>query len=890
MGGMFHGGSVAAALVAALAMAVLPTSATATPDHGPAPQSSRLLDGRAHGRDAISLLGDHLEEAAARNDTTPKHLARVLSDDPSAWVDTQGRLFYVERDASPAPVTAAASPPAPAPYADTFHLHSRPGADRVIYLDFDGATVENTAWNTDQARVGGVDLDNGFYPGIPVSSDADLDVVQDVWARVSEDYAPFEVDVTTEDPGAAALRRSNDADTTYGVKVVVTSSDEARTRLCGSCAGLAYIGVFDKITTDARPDLYSPAWVFASSGVGVSAQGMADAASHEAGHTLGLEHQGSSLDGSYAKGNALWAPIMGAGYKGVVQWSNADFADATSNQDDLAVIATYGVQPVSDDHGDDRMTATPLRGGDGVTATGTLGTRTDQDVFRVDRGCAGTLQADVTPVALGPDLDLQLSLLAADGAAVDSSAPATSPMGSYPDARATGMDAHLSDAVTSGTYYLVVDGGGQAGSYSDYGSLGRYSLHVTGCATDPVTATAPWRPLDVTSDEVLSSWAVDLRWQPPSDDGGAPITRYVVTRDGNLLATLPADARSYRVTGLHGVTAYTFGVRAVTSVGAGAAATVTRTTSVFPPGPPTGLSAGPSSTQAGVATLTWTAPTDLNGNDASLLSYWIAQSGLDSQGRTNRTYAPAGPVTSFPVDSLVDGTTYTFQVWASSGALEGARSTAYQFTYHRPRPASATNLAVTTTDTPGEWRVSWVPPAQPPKVDLVVLRVTDTSNKLIDSENLFPTVTSTSVYDLVGGHTYSLSLVSHNNGLGDGEPATLTATYPLPPPPPPPPPPTPPGQPRIGKASSGTSGGAVTATARWSAPGNGGSPITGYRVTAYRMSATGRVVAQVAVNVPASARSRVMKLRQAKYRFAVVARNAVGTGHASARSNLVTAR
>src|SRR5687767_7220913 len=33
------------------------------------------------------------------------------------------------------------------PYADTFKLHSLPGAQRVIYLDFDGATVSGTAWN-----------------------------------------------------------------------------------------------------------------------------------------------------------------------------------------------------------------------------------------------------------------------------------------------------------------------------------------------------------------------------------------------------------------------------------------------------------------------------------------------------------------------------------------------------------------------------------------------------------------------------------------------------------------------------------------------------------------------------------------------------------------------
>ena len=33
-------------------------------------------------------------------------------------------------------------------------------------------------------------------------STAEQDVVRDVWARVAEDYAPFDVDVTTQAPAA----------------------------------------------------------------------------------------------------------------------------------------------------------------------------------------------------------------------------------------------------------------------------------------------------------------------------------------------------------------------------------------------------------------------------------------------------------------------------------------------------------------------------------------------------------------------------------------------------------------------------------------------------------------------------------------------------------------
>jgi hypothetical protein len=41
-----------------------------------------------------------------------------------------------------------AAQPAPAfDFDRTFELHSRPAGDRVIYLDFDGETIEGTMWN-----------------------------------------------------------------------------------------------------------------------------------------------------------------------------------------------------------------------------------------------------------------------------------------------------------------------------------------------------------------------------------------------------------------------------------------------------------------------------------------------------------------------------------------------------------------------------------------------------------------------------------------------------------------------------------------------------------------------------------------------------------------------
>jgi len=84
----------------------------------------------------------------------------------------------------------------------------------------------------------------------------------------------------------------------------------------------------------------------------------------------------------------------------------------------------------------------------------------------------------------------------------------------------------------------------------------------------------------------------------------------------------------------------------------------------------------------------------------------------------------------------------------------------------------------------------------------------------------------------------------------------------------------------------------INATARWTLPGsNGGLTINGYVVTALRINARGTLVQSITSAVQAStARSLTMGLPAGNYRFVVRARNPVGLGANSARSNLVTAR
>jgi hypothetical protein len=142
-------------------------------------------------------------------------------------------------------------PDAPISEADAFTLHSRPNAIKKIYLDFNGHTTEGTQWNAVPGRPAQIITPPYDKDGSPTTwSAVELSDILAIWRAVSEDFAPWDVDVTTEDPGAAYIAAN-------GIRVAIGG---ASTDWYGSAGGVAYVGVFA-----AYNGYYGPAFVFAKS-------------------------------------------------------------------------------------------------------------------------------------------------------------------------------------------------------------------------------------------------------------------------------------------------------------------------------------------------------------------------------------------------------------------------------------------------------------------------------------------------------------------------------------------------------------------------------------------------------------------------------------------------
>ncbi len=487
--------------------------------------------------------------------------------------DRDGGVLYVDDfDVDPidSPSKADADTGIQATAANVFALHSKPGARNVLFLDFDGHTISGTAWNSGGAssyRAAPFSLDGDDYS----FSDTERAKIQEMWHRVAEDFAPFDIDVTTEEPSSF--------NSTTGHVLITRDRDLNDTAMPHDTAGgVAYVGVWGR----SNYSYYSPALVYYDN-LGKSANYIAEAASHEAGHNLNLSHDGDASNAYYTghgSGDVSWAPIMGVGYyKNVTQWSKGEYSGATQKQNDINVIAgKLGYR--DDDHGDDANNATPLVLTDGnrIDSTnpeidpdntvphnkGIIEQQGDVDTFSFATG-AGTVEINALPAwdafqldgRRGANLDIQMTLYS------DSKVIAVS----------DGQDvteASIQTTLAAGTYFVDITGTGSDSSpYSDYGSLGQY--FIVGTVADDGGDTTPPNPDPMAwsqAPQAAGRDMIEMKSVSATDASGGVEYRFTCTAGGPGCNTSPWQAETFYVAeGLNPDTSYAFHVTARDALG-----------------------------------------------------------------------------------------------------------------------------------------------------------------------------------------------------------------------------------------------------------------------------------------------------------------------------------
>jgi len=422
----------------------------------------------------MQTLGSRVRDVAAFHGMQETELRSLIQRDKTLWLDRQGRLFYVCEFGPPqlGPVGESTNTPPLNPLYQlnqTFKLHSRPGASRIIYLDFDGHDASTTSWGDDNVPMARpYDTDGTLFS----FGNAERQAIQYIWARVAEDFLQYDVDVTTEDPGVNALKNTGSG--RYGVRVVIGGAYDDWFE--SSAGGVANLYSFDDATDN-------PCWVFPKN-LTDSEKSIAEACSHEAGHTLGLFHDGLTTGADYYTGHGNWAPIMGVGYdRPIVQWSRGEYSNANNSEDDLAKMLIYGAINMPDDYANSTGGAAPLTGVRPF-CWGIISSSADVDYFSFTAG-AGRTTITCTPAPRGPNLRIQLALYDGNGSLIISSNVA--------DNATTGvLPVTISLILPTGNYFVSVEGIGSGSptstGYSDYASLGQYTLLVT------MPGTGTWLP------------------------------------------------------------------------------------------------------------------------------------------------------------------------------------------------------------------------------------------------------------------------------------------------------------------------------------------------------------------------------------------------------------
>lgn len=360
-------------------------------------------------------------------------------------------------------------------------LNSNPSGDVDLFLSFAGGLIDGASPLLN-GRVAGrgdyalqaYDTDGDFAN----FSAAELAEMEEIWARVAEDFRPFNVNVTTVRPASLADGEAME---------VIIGGDGA---IIGGPDYFALTGAF---SNSAEPNTGGVFPGVYEAGDVNDARNTAWRVSSTFAQMLGLDNHaeynaGGTRLSDRDPGTSELGPILGQPENSLrdVWVDAANSVSAGALQDDLAFIdAAQNIDFRADDVGNSLGFAQPItiRTGDDIV-TGVIETNNDVDVWRFD-----TLETTATITVSGLNLIDQFPSLNNPGANLDpvlELVDGTGTVIAFSDepfvvGDPTSLTASVTEPLVAGTYFIRVSNRGE------YGNLGEYTVTIQGVDANPVT-------------------------------------------------------------------------------------------------------------------------------------------------------------------------------------------------------------------------------------------------------------------------------------------------------------------------------------------------------------------------------------------------------------------
>ena len=398
-----------------------------------------------------------------------------------------------------------------------------------------------------------------------------------------------------------------------------------------------------------------------------------------------------------------------------------------------------------------------------------------------------------------------------------------------------------------------------------------------------VPASAPF----ITSVNVQNAGAT-LTFTPPGFDGGSAITAYQVNAipaDGGDVVresgcSVSGSPLTCTMTGLANGTGYRFAVQAITAAGLGAASAMVPAAdqaaiiSAVRPNAVSGLLAIKGDTQL---TARWQPLTTAQLGGGVFTEYQVSIALASGGGAFFADTLTLQSDDSYLFTGLDNGTAYVITVvaitTANNSALTGNTAIVSEVPARAPDPVEATFTPTSGTTA----TVSWPAPTSDGGSPVTVYNVTVTGEGGSFTCSAIPPARSCDVSGLTRGAAYAVEVEVVNAVGSSTDPATDVRQ------------PNVPSAPVINAAAPVSVDDSVMFEVTWSAPADNGAPITGYQITATRLSALspaglGVTSADDTQFTCTSATTSCMVLAPGSvrdYAFVAVADNLAGTSPAS---------